>query len=234
MRTRAAAILSAWDAGRSAPTGQRPDRLWAWVAPDLDPEARAGSTIGTRDRALLDATIALFGAEGECRVACSRCAEQLEFPLTLTELQTDTGSSEPFEVSLEDWKVRARVPTCGDLAGDAQPDTLLARCVLSVQHEGQPAALSDAPGALHAAIEQGMSERDPQADLQFQLQCPACEHAWTTTFDPATWLWTELEGAAHHLFAEIDLLARVYHWSEPEILALPDERRRRYVELAAS
>ena len=37
--------------------------------------------------------------------------------------------------------------------------------------------------------------------------------------------------AADRLYAEIDAVARAYHWSEAEILALPIARRRRYLGL---
>ena len=39
----------------------------------------------------------------------------------------------------------------------------------------------------------------------------------------------ELRVAARRILREVDSIARVYHWSEGEILALPRERRQYYL-----
>jgi hypothetical protein len=46
-----------------------------------------------------------------------------------------------------------------------------------------------------------------------------------------SFVWAELEAQAHRLLHEIDVLARAYGWSEPEVLALGERRRAAYVSL---
>jgi len=72
---------------------------------------------------------------------------------------------------------------------------------------------------------------DPQADLQLAMVCPQCAHRWTTTFDIASFFWTELNAWALRLLREVHTLASVYGWSEAEILDLSPTRRKAYLEM---
>ena len=84
------------------------------------------------------------------------------------------------------------------------------------------------------AISRAMLEADPQAEIILQLTCPACAHEWNLLFDIADFFWTELSVQAQRLLREIDTLARVYGWTEREILNLPAQRRQTYLELVAA
>jgi hypothetical protein len=46
-------------------------------------------------------------------------------------------------------------------------------------------------------------------------------------------VWTELRAHARRLLREVDVLARAYGWTEPDVLALDERRRAAYLELAA-
>jgi hypothetical protein len=61
-----------------------------------------------------------------------------------------------------------------------------------------------------------------------QATCPACGIVHDIAIDPYVFLAWPL---AQDLFHEVHLLASTYHWSELEILALPQHRRRRYLKL---
>jgi len=78
-----------------------------------------------------------------------------------------------------------------------------------------------------------MTELDPLAEIELHFDCPACGHGWEELFDIASWLWVEVGDQALRLLREVDLLARIYGWSESEILALPPLRRSHYLRLAA-
>jgi hypothetical protein len=49
--------------------------------------------------------------------------------------------------------------------------------------------------------------------------------------DAGEFLYRELAGAGDVLFREVHRLAFHYHWREADILALPGEKRRRYLNL---
>ncbi|HYH79042.1 MAG TPA: hypothetical protein VEX86_04575, partial [Longimicrobium sp.] len=133
-------------------------------------------------------------------------------------------------------RMRFRLPDSRDLAaaagcrsaGEARR-VLAARCVLEA--EAPADAADDLPDEVIAAMSERMAVAAPDAELSLALECPACGHAWDAVLDVAAFFWAELSARARRLLREIDLLARAYHWSETEILALTPARRRAYIEL---
>ena len=73
---------------------------------------------------------------------------------------------------------------------------------------------------------------DPCIDFALDLRCPACGHAWTTSFDITGYLWEEIDARARRLLDEVHVLARAYGWPEREILGLTEARRAAYLERA--
>ena len=63
--------------------------------------------------------------------------------------------------------------------------------------------------------------------LQAQATCPECDAELLVEVDP----YLTLSLARDEIFGEVHTLARHYHWSEAEILALPQARRRLYLGL---
>jgi len=61
-----------------------------------------------------------------------------------------------------------------------------------------------------------------------QAACPACGAPHVIDTDPYRALSLQSAG---RLLQEIHILAATYHWGEAEILALPLERRRIYLDL---
>jgi hypothetical protein len=60
--------------------------------------------------------------------------------------------------------------------------------------------------------------------------CPVCGAIVTVAFDPQIFVLQEIRRRAVAIYEEVDLLASRYHWSEDHILAMPAQRRARYVE----
>jgi hypothetical protein len=60
--------------------------------------------------------------------------------------------------------------------------------------------------------------------------CPSCEATVEAPLHVARIVVAELRRAAGAVHDDIDLIARTYHWPEADILALPQDRRRAYVE----
>jgi len=76
-------------------------------------------------------------------------------------------------------------------------------------------------------------EADPQAEIRLELACADCGHAWAEPFDIVDYLWAEIGDRAKRLTYEVHALASAYGWTEAEVLRLPAERRRRYLEMVA-
>ncbi len=53
----------------------------------------------------------------------------------------------------------------------------------------------------------------------------------SSSLDIAGYLFAEVAARGRFLYREVHTLARYYHWSEVDILALSRERRRRYLAL---
>jgi hypothetical protein len=64
------------------------------------------------------------------------------------------------------------------------------------------------------------------------LSCSKCATSWQASFDAAAFLAEEIAATARRLMTEVAVLARSYGWSEQDILEIPPERRRVYLELA--
>ena len=105
--------------------------------------------------------------------------------------------------------------------------------MLHARLDGQPVATAALPEPVVRAVGQALGDADPQADVELALSCTACGHRWATRFDVVEFLWHELDRRLRGVLGEVHLLARAYGWTEADILALPDRRRRRYLELLA-
>ena len=79
-----------------------------------------------------------------------------------------------------------------------------------------------------------MLKADPRAEIIISLGCPNCEKHWELLFDIAHFFWNEIAAQAQRIVYEIDALARAYGWTEREILSLPAQRRRTYLEMLAA
>jgi hypothetical protein len=119
-----------------------------------------------------------------------------------------------------------RLPTADDLlavAGGPAAGTELARRCL------QPA---DVPAELQQHVEAAMEAIAPSLSCDLQGVCPECGAVVTVQFDPRWFCLRELRDRAIFIYQDVDLLARRYHWSEAEIVAIPHARRAAYAELA--
>lgn len=137
-----------------------------------------------------------------------------------------TPPSDPTEIEFEGRKWLVRWPDSRDLADAAAcQDRGLARSILisrilpvDVDEASVPPILA----ALSAAHRSFWS---------MELHCCACPHSWNVVFDAGEFLWREVRAAARRILREVDVLSRVYHWSEDEILAMSEIRRSSYLEM---
>lgn len=241
------ALLGAWEAGQGRHPVDQALVMLAAATRGAAWEQLAGLTVGQRDNLLLQLYQMTFSDRLDILAACPQCGERLEFSLKVADIRLQAAPEEPepkYQFESGDYRVNFRLPDSFDLAalacedhgvGDIQRarNLLLQRCVLEVTHKGRTLNVTALPEQFIGALATHMASCDPQADVEFNLSCPACAHAWAAPFDIAAFLWARLSAAASRLLSEIHLLARAYSWSEADILALSPARRRFYLERIA-
>jgi hypothetical protein len=219
------------------------------IAPIAPDDARA-LTIGDRERLLLALHRLSFGRI-EARAQCRQpdCGDTLEIGAAIDDLLAPPAEAPArpentinVEVGRHTWTAAFRLPNGGDqeqaarlAATDARraADAILRRCVLGVTDErGQAVAPDKALDALHAPLAEAFARLDPQAETRLRLVCPACGASTEALLDAASYVLAQLTRPSG-IFAEVDRIARAYHWAERDILALPLARRRRYLALIA-
>lgn len=132
---------------------------------------------------------------------------------------------EPGWFRLADAAVTFRLPSGADQAAVTHAAdsaaALAQRCV-------RP---SDVPLRVRRRVEAAMETLAPSLYNDLEGVCPECSATVSVPFDPQRYVLRELSSRAASCYQEIHLLASHYHWSEQEILALPQPRRARYAEL---
>ncbi len=194
--------------------------------------------VGLRDASLLDLRRQLFGGRYTGVTSCPSCGNEIELTFDEAEVRRDVGQAGTVALQADGVHVAFRLPTGADLAAiEPAPDVatgrtlLLARCVVEASRDGERVAVERLTPAVVEAVVARMAELDPQADVSFEVECPACAHRWLEPFDIATFLWTEVADAARRLLGEVHTLASAYGWSEHDILGLTPRRRSAYLEM---
>ena len=136
------------------------------------------------------------------------------------------AEEEPGWFRLRDGAARFRLPSASDavaVARSSDPyDELCRRCILPV----------DVPAPVRERVEAAMEALAPSLARELEGTCPECGASVSVFFEPLVYCLCEFRDRAAFIYEDVDLLARRYHWSEPQILAMPQSRRIRYVELA--
>ncbi|HEY1966131.1 MAG TPA: hypothetical protein VGG59_14420 [Acidobacteriaceae bacterium] len=226
-------FLSLWETGRALhPLDQG---LLAIHAAFPEATSVADWPLGRRNRALAELHCSYFGHALEGWTSCPQCGEKLEFKMDSRALaEQPQQQGEPIVMHGETF----RLPTTRDLALVAQErdglegrDTAAVRLLRACRVEGgEEIEHSWSEEELEEAGEK-MAVADPLAEIVLNFQCPVCEGTCQESLDLPTFLWAELEALARRLAREVHTLASAYGWSENEILALSDARRRLYVEM---
>jgi hypothetical protein len=182
---------------------------------------------------LLELRARIIGPILECVANCPACAAKLEAEVRIADLLAlepahHAGSA---EFTHQGSRIAFRVPTGADLltlsGSTSAAVEALASCLLLPPHRDVDLAKADGRAALDAAI----GERDPLACIELALNCDACGRSWREPLRPFEFVWSELQSAARRLIAEVARLAMAFGWREPDILALSEQRRRRYLEM---
>jgi hypothetical protein len=167
------------------------------------------------------------------------CGEEVELSFAIDEVRCDSvAESSSRRVVERDLEIEFRLPSSDDLAAiDALDDLeaararLFERCVIRATRNGDAIAPAELPARIVELVAARMAAADPQADVQLDVDCPSCAHAWREPFDIVTFFWSELAVFARRLLAEVHELASAYGWSEEQILNLSPARRNAYLEM---
>lgn len=232
----AADLLAAWERGSHQRPFEQALTLLAAACPEETPDVLAGLTIGQRDSRLLTLRAWMFGERMASLARCPQCGETLEFEFMVSDIRVDAEPPASLSLEVDGYAIEVRPPNSADLAAiaaasDEASTHLLERCILSLRHNGSPAAVSALPAHVVASISDCLAQADPQTDVQLDLTCPACGNVWRASFDIVSYFWSEVNAWAERLLREVHMLAATYGWFEADILAMSPARRRRYLEM---
>jgi hypothetical protein len=227
------AVVELWEQGQKRHPVDRALLLLGAFQPNESYEQLADWTVGRRDAAVLTMRMNTFGTHFSAYIDCPICKERMEFSFDGRTFQLPYDA-ESLNIDVDGWHFR--LPTTRDLAkiaNEGDSDTgvkrLLELCCLRDQNQTK----LEWPTAIVKLIETRMEEADPQANIELDLACEACGHAWQSAFDICGFFWEEIEVRGKRLLQEVHLLASAYGWSEREILALSEQRRNIYLEMVS-
>jgi hypothetical protein len=207
-------------------------------------------TVGDRDALLLHLRRLTLGDLISCVITCPEpaCREKMDLDINIKDLLFPAYSYESaiHETALaedgERYRVRFRLPNGADQEAavavafddlEAAASLIMQRCVDEVMPER--VVISPTTGAIPATVArklpQVMADLDPQADILFDMNCPACQGSFTVPFDIADYFYRECVERRGNLYREVHLLAFHYHWSEAEIMAMTLHKRQLYLSL---
>jgi len=185
--------------------------------------------VGTRDRLIMAVRARLVAAPLRAEPKCADCGGRFELTLMPEDLGlgSDAGPTDPGAraVRIEGQEVMLRPVRLSDLlAVENMSDISQAVRLLA-----ERACDGDLSGIPLKALETTLEELDPAADIWIKTHCPECGAAHNLSFDPVHYTAQELRQYAQQILRDVVDIARAFHWSEHDILTLPDSRRAYYV-----
>jgi hypothetical protein len=94
-------------------------------------------------------------------------------------------------------------------------------------------SLSTLSSLARAEIEAEMERVAPRVELTMDTACAECGRGFAVPFDLHRLFFGELRTDSDLLYREVHYLAYHYHWGEGEIMAMPRDKRQKYVALLA-
>ena len=176
----------------------------------------------------------MSGRSADVGIRCSDESCGADFEITaplvvLLETARAHDPGRPVEVAVGESSLRLRLPTGGDLERWAACAPSRAEIIAELLEDGTVIDTAADPTELDL-IEAALSAADPLVDLELDGECPDCGRPFRVPFDLEAEALRVLEGEQRAVLDSVDRIARVYHWSEAEILALPRWRRRAYLD----
>ncbi len=188
-------------------------------------EADADPDVAGWEASLLDLRRALTGPRITAELTCPACGKGIALIFGVDDLprQTEAKAASVDGVPLRPLRL-SDLEAIEALPGDRMAETLARATGKSTAWARE---VLDGPGQAEAvqALEQALSG----LNLELGTQCTACGFEFVSPFDVQCFVMAERTGSAQRLLDEVHLMARTYHWSEADILALPRDRRLAYL-----
>ena len=195
-----------------------------------EPSADVMEELTLNDRHALVRSLLL--AQGSTEISgtaiCTNCSRKLVLALDLRAIELpklpDSGSvvlSRPRKTGPV--RRELRIPVAKELAQARDEASLLGLCLGCTPREAK---------RWMRAAEKVLSQLDPLSHLEIIGECIDCHARVRSEIDPVAYWLSALRAGSANLLQEIHRLALRYHWTEKEILGLPDVRRQAYLDLS--
>lgn len=168
---------------------------------------------------------------------CQGCGQDLELDLTfkeLSEVQREADQIETVGIDLEGTRVEFRKPKGRDQevwAGTIFQDELDAATRMISSLAVTPDFSATLGQASVSEIERMFEDADPLVNFSCRVRCGECDRLndyWVDLMETAL---TMLRRIQTQLIHAIHRMASHYHWSEADVLAVPEWRRQQYLQL---
>ena len=175
----------------------------------------------------------------QVRCSSNGCAQQNEFELTtaqLVSLAQESVGEQTIQVPIGAIMATLRRPTGRDqlqwLAGsDESMSEAMLRAIVVQPRLEELRANGQTMDTIAIAVDEAMESFDPLLSFHVRVRCPRCGAVADVSPDLAGAALERLSRAQHAAIADVHRLASHYHWSETEILKLPQWRRQSYLDL---
>lgn len=236
-------LLELWDTTSGKSMLEKSLRLLSKVYSTDNIDQVARLSIGERDARLLEVRECLFGKTLRNKAYCQKCSETIEWESDSSTLHLqdfrENLCRKKLELVQDDYYIKFRLLNSADLSNLTSIDYLtedsykkaISKCILSATKDNQEYDIKNLPESVWEALNDRMSEEDPQADIRMQFVCPNCNHSWEMNFDIGSYLWSEINVWAKKILEEVYLLAGFFRWSEKDILNMSSNRRRLYIDM---
>lgn len=206
------------------------------VDPKLNEKIIRNLTIGDRMILILTIRKMLFGDNIQCVFSCPQCNEQLSSDLSVNAFlkKTSTPSKDFLDVKFSKYRLRIR-----PITGMDEEEILENKNVQKIEKIARSCIVSSKPNLPNTRLTEDfiifisskLEELDPHAHIVLDLICPSCKHSFQSLFNIEDFLYQEIRADKDQLEAEVNWLAMNYHWGLNEVMSLPRNKRKRYVEL---
>jgi len=194
-------------------------------------------SIGQRIECLL--LLAAGGWEKALSVVfkCQGCGEDLELDLTFKELsdvQREADQIETVGINLEGRRIEFRKPKGRDQeawAGTVFQDELDAATRMISSLAVTPDFSATLGRDSVSEIERMFEDADPLVNFSCQVRCGECDRLNGYRVDLMEAALAMLSRIQTQLIHTIHKMASHYHWSEADVLAVPEWRRQQYLQL---
>lgn len=190
--------------------------------------------VADRQYLMLRLAAMLDGEQMWLNVGCGHCDALFDVDILRCDLPVkEAGQGFPLvTLRVKEWAIDARVPTgadqerIGDQSEEEAMKQLLQNCIRSVN--GEPPGNEFINNLFEPdieAIDEALDEVSPAVCNQLLVTCPECGREQNAQLDH--YALAGMDG--NFFYDEVHTLASHYHWSEAEILDMPQARRRLYL-----